>query len=57
LGVEIEISIEITSRPIETPRLTNFLFQVPAAVEVDKLVKEATKACYDDYLAKIPNVN
>jgi hypothetical protein len=37
--------------------LTNFLFQVPAAVEVDKLVKEATKACYDDYLAKMPNVN
>ena len=33
------------------------LFQVPAAVEVDKLVKEATKACYDDYLAKMPSVN
>ena len=33
-----------------------FYFQVPAAIEVDKLVREATKSCYEDYLAKMPNV-
>lgn len=31
--------------------------QVPAVIEVDNLVKEATKACYDDYLAKMSTVS